>query len=93
MPHLHLLSKFLNKIKSKYLEESGVEGKGSRRQKAPLCGFLGHHRECDYSQKDDWCLAPAFLRLPGPGSERESSGVGPNLWVFGIDLKKPFASP
>lgn len=50
MLHYHRLFKFLNKIKSKYLEESS-EGEGEMETPplAPHMALLGSHRGCGYS--------------------------------------------
>ena len=54
MQHFHLLFKFLNKIKSKYVEERSVEREGELgRGRPPRVALLGSHQGCDYSEKEN----------------------------------------
>lgn len=54
MQHFHLLFKFLNKIKSKYLEERSGKGGGLGWGGRPLhVALLGSHQGCDYSEQEN----------------------------------------
>lgn len=67
MLYLHSLFKFLNKIKSKYLKDSGAEGKGSQREKTPPRGFPGAATGDVITRRrmlDAWPLL--FFRSPAP---------------------------
>lgn len=61
MQHFHLLFKFLNKIKSKYCEESGVEREGELgRGGPPHAALLGSLRGRTYSEEES-----IFCRMLG----------------------------
>lgn len=55
MQHFHLLFKFLNKIKLKYLEERSGKGRGIRGEGGrPLhVALLGSRQGCDYSEQEN----------------------------------------